>query len=259
VIGNAGATNTGAIDDLVEISRICKQYDIWFHVDGAYGAPAARSDLTRDLFAGLASANSVALDPHKWLYVPVECGCALIRGRDDLKSTFELVPDYLRQMSTDSEETGRKDWYTRTFQTTRDAKALRVWATFLAYGADGLLSEIENNIRTMRELGEKISQSSDFELLAPVVLSTICFRYISDAKEVQADENELNSINRELIAAIETDGRVFVPGTRVHGKIALRACTVNHRNRREHADRMLNSIRELAQSIVAQRRVGGHR
>lgn len=250
VVGNAGTVNTGAVDDLVELARICKAHDIWFHVDAAYGGPAAATDIVGSRFQGLRLADSIALDPHKWLYVPISCGLAMLRDPGRLEGAFRRVPAYLRSSAEQDDEGERLDWYTKTYQTTRDTKAFRVWATLLAYGAKRLRSEIENNIRSMRYLGEMIAESKDFELVAPVELSTVCFRYVSDDETVQTDEARLDRINRALLAAIERDGRVFVPGTTVRGQTVLRACTVNHRHTPRHGAYLLDTVREIAAAVM---------
>lgn len=234
VIGNAGTVNTGAVDPLDALADVAEEEDLWFHVDGAYGAPAARTDLVGDLFDGLARADSIALDPHKWLFVPFDAGCVLVRDPERLRDAFNLVPDYLRQ------DGGRHAPMEYGFELSRRVRALKVWMTLLAYGADALLDAIEDTIATMRHMAELVDQADDLELVAPAPLSVVCFRYRPPGPDETVDQ-----VNRVLPAAIEQDGRVFVAGTTVRGRPALRACSVNHRLDRSHVELALEVVREL--------------
>jgi glutamate/tyrosine decarboxylase-like PLP-dependent enzyme len=244
IVGSAGSTNTGAVDDLDRLASLASEYGLWFHVDAAYGGPAAGTTIARGLFAGIEKADSITLDPHKWLYLPVETGCALVRNPRHLEQAFSLKPDYLRRQASPNEYEPL-DWYARTFQFTRDAKAVRVWMTFLAHGADAIREEIDNNIQSMRYLGALLAGAPDFELLAPVALSTVCFRYVPQGY----DPEGLDELNRVLLDAVEKDGRVFVPGTRVHGMVSFRACTINHRHTKEHVERLMAVVRELGERV----------
>ena len=173
----------------------------------------------------------------------------LLRDAELLRRSFEVPCDYLR---SDEGARGAQgfDWFEHTLQHTRDLRALKVWLAFRAYGADRILASIEENIATMRHLGERIESSEDFELLAPVNLSTVCFRYRTKDPAVHEDEELLDDLNVRLRAQIERDGRVHLPGTRVGGREALRACTVNHRTTRAHAEELLSLVRELGSGLT---------
>ena len=245
VIGNAGTVNTGAIDPLDKLAEICKKYNLWFHVDAAYGGPAASTDIAKHLFNGLEYADSVALDPHKWLYVPIEAGCALVKDIKTLREMFSILPNYLK---LDIEKSHRFEFMEHTFQLSRSFKALKLWMTFKAYGADKLKKSIEDNIKVMRYLGELISKSEDFELLAPVTLSTVCFRYKTKELPLSKDEQYLSKLNKRLLELAEKDGRVFITGTMIaDNEVALRACSVNHRTKKKHVENLINVLRELAE------------
>lgn len=246
IIGNGGTVNTGAVDPLGTLADIASKHDLWFHVDAAYGGPAAAATLTRDLFTGIERADSVALDAHKWLYAPFEAGCSLIQNRQALRDTFSIIPDYLR---LDKEHAERVDFMEYGFQLSRNFKALKIWMAFKVYGAEAFRSAIQDNIETMRHLGSNIDQSSDFELLAPVPLSAVCFRYCTEAAPYQQDEDYLAVLNKRLLDAAERDGRVFITGTLIRGKVALRACTVNHRIQKRDVEVLLNILRELGSRI----------
>lgn len=234
VIGNAGTVNTGAVDPLDALADVAAEEDLWFHVDGAYGAAAAGTALVGGLFRGLDRADSVALDPHKWLFVPFGAGCVLVRDPERLRDAFSLVPDYLRQ------EGGRYAPMEYGFELSRRVRALKVWMTFVAYGVEALHDAIADNIRTMRHMADLVAQDDALELVAPVPLSVVCFRYRPAGSEETVDQ-----VNRALVAAIEQDGRVFIAGSTVRGRPVLRACSVNHRLERRHVALALDVVREL--------------
>jgi aromatic-L-amino-acid/L-tryptophan decarboxylase len=242
IVGNAGTVNSGAVDDLNALADLAKRYQIWLHVDGAYGGPASATPLTKEMFRGLEHADSLAFDPHKWLQVPFEAGCALVRSWKDLQDTYSLIPDYLRsEMATED----RFDYFEHGFQLSRNFKALKVWLTFLAYGADRLRKVIEDNILIMRHLGRLIEGTTDFELLAPVTLSIASFRY----RPAGVSEHVLDEINLLLAQTIESDGHFFLTSTRIHGKVALRACCINHRADEETVEELLHHVGKLARSL----------
>ncbi len=246
VIGNGGTVNTGAVDPLDLLADVCLKYDLWFHVDAAYGGPAAATTLARHLFKGIDRADSIALDPHKWLYVPFETGCVLVRNRHHLRDTFSILPDYLR---LDLDKSERFDFMEYSFQLSRNFKALKVWMTFKTYGAETLRASIEENIKTMRHLANLIDQSPDFERLSPVPLSAVCFRYRTGDLRHHGQEKYISLLNKKLLESVEKDGRTFITGTLIQGKTALRACCVNHRTRPGDVEYLLGILRELGSNI----------
>lgn len=245
VVGNAGSTNTGAVDPLDALADLCAEHGVWFHVDAAYGGPAAATPRAAGLFRGLARADSVALDPHKWLYVPFEAGCALVRDPAHLRRAFSLYPAYLR---ADADHADRFDFLEYGFQLTRSFRALKVWATFKAYGAPALAAAIDDNIGVMHHLAARLDADPEFERLAPAPLSIVCFRY--RGRDPHPDEAALNRLNRRLLDAVEADGRVFVSGTEIGGRTALRACCVNHRTRQADVDYLLDTLRTLGRAVA---------
>lgn len=249
VVGVAGTTNTGAVDPLNALADFCQARGLWFHVDAAYGGPAARTELAGKLFEGLEQADSVVLNPHKWLYVPAEAACILVRESATLRRTFQVVADYLK--SEEEVGTGAPfDFKDYGPQLHRSFRALKVWMTFKAYGAKKLRAAIESNIEIMRYLADRIDESHDFVRLAPVPLSIVCFQYRTADISRHRDGKYLNDLNNRLIETLEGDGRVFVSGTIIHGKRALRACSVNHRLCREHVDLLLEEIRQVGRSLA---------
>ena len=252
VVGNAGTTNTGSVDPLDALAEFCRDQDLWFHVDAAYGGPAACTKAAGKLFRGLDRADSVVVNPHKWLYVPAEAGCILVREPRALRRTFQVVADYLREESETGAD-GPLDFKDYGPQLHRNFRALKVWMTFKAYGARKLRAAIESNIEIMRYLADRIDQSQDFVRLAPVPLSVVCFQYRTTDIFVRGDQKYLDELNNELLKELEKDGRVFLSGTKINGKSVLRACSVNHRLRREDVDFLLDVVREVGRSLIAAR------
>lgn len=240
VIGNAGTVNTGAIDDLDALATVAAEHDLWFHVDAAYGGPAAGTRRVGRLFAGLDRADSVALDPHKWLYAPFDAGCVLVRDPAALRRAFSVVPDYL-QGSTRRDEPSEHG-----FELSRRFRALKVWMGFLAYGAAGLRAAIEDNLDVMAHLAALVDAADDLELAAPAPLSVVCLRY----RPPGLDDDAVDAVNTRLPAAIQADGRVFVAGTRLGGRPVLRACSVNHRLERRHVELAAAVVRDLGRRLA---------
>jgi aromatic-L-amino-acid decarboxylase len=249
VVGMGGTTNTGAVDPLNELADICRAQGLWFHVDAAYGGPAACTKVVGELFQGLDRADSVSVNPHKWLYVPPEVGCILVREPVALQHTFEVAADYFKDEG-EANPNAPIDFKDFGPQLTRSFKALKVWMTFKAYGVSKLRAAIESNIETMRYLARRIDESEDFIRLAPVPLSVVCFQYRPAGIPKHEDERYLNELNSRLIDAVEKDGRVFLSGTYIHGKRVLRACSVNHRLRREHVDFLFKVVSEIGSSLM---------
>ncbi|MBU8893982.1 hypothetical protein KRR26_00120 [Corallococcus sp. M34] len=247
IVGNAGTVNTGSVDDLDALADVAARQGLWFHVDGAYGAAAASVDLTRELFRGLQRADSIALDPHKWLQVPFEAGCALVRDWKSLRHAFGYDTPYLKARSDSAE---RWDWMGHTFQLSRSFRALKVWMQLQVYGSHALQSVIEGNVRLMQQLGEEISHARDFELMAPVPLSIACFRYVPAQGPALSDE-ALDLLNDRILEECERRGVFFLTGTKLSGRTALRACLVNHRTTEKETRGLLAHLRAIGEELVA--------
>jgi glutamate/tyrosine decarboxylase-like PLP-dependent enzyme len=248
VVGVAGTTNTGAVDPLSVMAEFCRAQRLWFHVDAAYGGPAARTEIVGQLFHGLEQADSVVVNPHKWLYVPAEAACILVREPTALRDTFRVVADYLKK--EDDIEDAPLDFKDYSPQLHRNFRALKVWMTFKAYGARRLRASIESNIEIMQYFADRIDESKDLVRLAPVPLSVVCFQYRTEDASRHSDQRYLDDLNSRLLDAVEKDGRVFLSGTTIHGKRALRACSVNHRLRHEDVDFLLDVIRQIGRSLA---------
>jgi aromatic-L-amino-acid/L-tryptophan decarboxylase len=243
IIGIAGTTNSGAVDNLTALAEIARKQKLWYHVDAAYGGPAARVESTAHLFRGIEHADSVVINPHKWLYVPFEAACILVKEPDLLRKTFSLIPDYLR---SNEDGGGRTDMMEYQLPLTKSFKSLKVWMTLKAYGADRITDTIQRDIENAKHLERLVNRSDDFELMAPVPLSIVCFRFKPDT----LGEEETDIFNRKLAHAIEQDGRIFLTATKVKGKTALRTCFINPRTTKKHVERIPEVIRDIASKIL---------
>ena len=249
VVGVAGTTNTGAVDPLSALAEFCQAQGLWFHVDAAYGGPAASTKAAGKLFRGLEQADSLVVNPHKWLYVPAEAACILVREPAALRQTFQVAADYLKK-ENEAGVDAPLDFKDYSPQLHRNFRALKVWMTFKAYGAEKLRAAIESNIEIMRYFANRIDESQDFVRLAPVPLSVVCFQYRTTDNYRHTDQQYLDDLNNRMLLALEKDGRVFLSGTTIHGKRALRACSVNHRLRREDVDFLLDVTRQVGRSLA---------
>jgi glutamate/tyrosine decarboxylase-like PLP-dependent enzyme len=218
-VGSAGTVTTGAIDPLREIADACAESEIWFHVDGAYGAFGVLDPVIADRYAGMELADSVALDPHKWLQVPAGVGCVLVRDRAQLRETYSLVPPYLRDDSGDP-----LGWYSEYgIEQTRPFRALSVWAALAARGRNGVASDIAACTSAARRLDELVAKDPDFELAAETEVSIVAFRY----SPAGIDDAEADRITHALAMAIQQRGRVFITDSLYRGRPVLRACLIN--------------------------------
>ena len=243
LIGNAGTVNTGAIDDLNALAEIAEKYELWYHIDGAYGALAGILDSLKADYQGMERADSIALDFHKWLYVPFEGGCTIVRSWDKLKRTYFKKAAYL-----DTElgnEGNRLEYNEHYFQLSRNAKAFKVWMTLKAYGLNQIKEMIQKDIDLTNYLNELVNTAEDFELVANSKLAVSCFRYTG----VMTDPSEIIEFNRRLMPELEKDGRVFIMGTSLKGDYAIRACFINHRKTKESTEYLLTVIREVARKM----------
>jgi len=242
VAASAGTVNTGAIDDLKTISAICRQHDLWFHVDGAYGAPGSLDERKKHLFAGLDRADSVSLDPHKWLYVPVDAGCLLFRDADASRAAFSTEDaDYIKTHGyTDEEAFAFWDY---GVELSRRFRALKVWMTLQYYGSRRIANAISEDIALAAYLGEIVSSADDFELLAPVELSICCFRYVPKGSTSDA---ELDRLNERIMEMVQKGGRAYLSNATVNGKFALRACITNFRTTKSDIEETVAAVRKAA-------------
>jgi aromatic-L-amino-acid decarboxylase len=247
VIATGGSTNTGAIDDLSAIAGVCRRHDVWLHVDAAYGGPAILTTEYAGPLHAIAQADSVALDPHKWLFVPVEAGMVLVRDADAMRSTFSLVPPYIRQSGSAGDVYGLPWFSEYGFQQTRGFRALKVWMTLQQFGLNGFREAIEQNLALAEYLASRVRDARDLELMAPPSLSIVCFRFVDPSL---AGDEAIAALNRTLLERLQLGGEAFLTSTELRGRYVLRACFVNYRSRREDVDRMLAAVRAIGQEIT---------
>lgn len=242
VVGSAGTVNTGAVDPLEELSTIAREFDLWFHVDGAYGAPGVLDARKKQLFAGLDRADSVSLDPHKWLYVPVDAGCLLFRDEANARAAFNTEDaDYIKTHGyTDDEAFAFWDY---GVELSRRFRALKVWMTLQFYGTRRIAEAISDDISLAAYLGELVSNAEDFELLAPVELSICCFRYVPPGAKLS--DAELDRLNERIMERVQKGGRAYLSNATVKGRFALRACITNFRTTKADIDETIAVIREV--------------
>lgn len=243
LVGNAGTVNTGAIDDLNALASLAEKYQLWFHVDGAYGGLASALPSVKPLYAGIERADSVALDFHKWLYQPFELGCVLVRNWDKMRETYFKRADYLGSQFTP--ETTRFEFNEHYFQLSRNAKAFKAWFSLKAYGFGRIRAMMQKDIDLTHYLAQLVKQSDDFVLKSEGDLAIACFQY----KGSLSNPSEIEQLNQRLVPALEADGRVFITGTKLRGEFVLRACLINHRKDQASVAYLLETIRDVAQKI----------
>ncbi|HEU0302675.1 MAG TPA: pyridoxal-dependent decarboxylase, partial [Longimicrobium sp.] len=245
VIGTAGTVNTGASDDLAALADFCAAEGLWFHVDGAFGAWAYASDALRPRVAGMERADSLAFDLHKWGYLPFECACILVRDGEVHRAAFAATAPYLAQTER-GVIAGGLPFADRGIDLTRGFKALKVWMSFKAHGVDAIIRLVEQNVAQARHLAARVEASPVLELLMPVQLNVVCFRYAP----AQLPEAERNAVNREILIRLQEDGVAVPSGTLVRGRYAIRVANVNHRSRREDFDALADAVERLGREVV---------
>jgi glutamate/tyrosine decarboxylase-like PLP-dependent enzyme len=248
VVGTAGTVNTGAIDPLDALAEFCRRESLWFHVDGAYGAMAVLSRELAPLFAGLERADSIAADPHKWLYVPYEAGATLVREGGRLAATFRKFPEYLAS-DPESPFPGPAWFAERGVELSRGFKALKVWMGIQVHGTRAYARAIENDVALARFLSDEVDRRSDFERMADPVLSIANFRYRPAGAALS--ESELDRLNRRIINRLVGAGSFFLAPTILKGRTAMRACIVNFRTTKEDLTFLLDEAARVGKELTA--------
>ena len=248
VIGTGGSVSTGAVDPLRDIAAVCREYGAWFHVDGAYGGFAAAVPEGPDDLRGLSEADSVAVDPHKWLYAPLEAGCALVRNPEALRAAFWYHPPYYH---FDEQATNYVDYGP---QNSRGFRALKVWLALRHVGAAGYRRMIAEDIRLSQAMAAAVSRHPDLELMTQD-LSITTFRYVPRDLRTEVREERIeryvDSVNRELLDRLQRGGEVFVSNAVIHGRYALRACIVNFHTDLVDVEALPEIVARVAQQVDA--------
>jgi aromatic-L-amino-acid/L-tryptophan decarboxylase len=247
VAATAGTTATGAIDPLPEIADLCAGHGLWMHVDAAYGGAAVLAPALRPLLAGIERADSIAFDPHKWLYTPQSSACLLVRDPATLLRSFSIDAAYVRE---DADLSGRglnigelgPQW-------SRAFLALKVWLSLAAHGTEAYGRRIAHDVELARYLDERVREHPDLEPMCPVTLSIACYRYAPAAAGL--DDRALDALNERLMIGIRREGRAFPSNAELRGRYCLRACLVNHRTEAQDVDALLEATLRLGAELVA--------
>jgi glutamate/tyrosine decarboxylase-like PLP-dependent enzyme len=247
VVATAGTTATGAIDPLPAVAAVCAEHGLWLHVDAAYGGAAALAPELRPLLDGIELADSIAFDPHKWLYTPQSSACLLVRDPRHLLQSYSIHAAYVRD---DASLSGRGTNIGELGpQWSRAFLALKVWLSLAAHGTDAYGRRIAHDVELARYLDRRVREHPDLEPMSPVTLSIACFRYAPAAAAL--DDATLDALNERLMVAIRRDGRAFPSNVELGGRYGLRACLVNHRTEAGDIDALMDATVTLGAELAA--------
>jgi aromatic-L-amino-acid/L-tryptophan decarboxylase len=244
VIASAGTVNTGSIDPLAEIAVIARTHRLWLHIDGAYGAFAALA--VPEKFHGLAEADSLSMDAHKWLFQPLDCGCLLYRNPEVARKTFNYIGDYARQLSADPIEGFA--FFEESIELSRRFRALKLWLSLRYHGLQAFRAAIRVNLEQAQRLAEAIKNNGHLELNGPVELSAVCFRHLVSA---DASEQKRNRFNLALLKKVVSRGKVYLSNAELRGRFCLRACIVNHLTTDDDIDAVIPEVLAAASELVS--------
>jgi glutamate/tyrosine decarboxylase-like PLP-dependent enzyme len=248
VIASAGTVNTGAIDPLDAIADVCARHRVWLHVDGGYGAPAILTDEYRAQLTAIGRADSVGIDAHKWMYVPVDAGMVLIRDAKLMRDTFSLVPPYLRS-DDDRHGVHGPPWLSEYgSEQTRPFRALKVWMALRYFGTSGYARLISHDIAMARRLADRVRATPELELWEPQGLSIVCFRAVPSSLE--GDDSAIDALNQRVLASLQLGGKAFLSSTVLGGRTWLRACIVNPGTMPEDIDAVFEAVLDAVRSYL---------
>lgn len=238
VVASAGTTNVGAVDPMVEVADLCRVHDAWFHVDGAYGAAAMMCRRGRTALAGMERADSLSLDPHKWMFQPYEIGCVLVRDRELLRNTFEMKPDYMK----DVHQLDGINFSDHGVQLTRSFRALKLWLSLKVFGAAAFRTAIDHGFDLAEHAERVLSSSKLWEVITPAQMAIVAFRYANSARSA----NDLDRINDAIVNELIADGFAMLSATRLDGRTALRMCTINPETTTADVDDTIAKLESIA-------------
>ena len=245
IIATAGTTNTGAVDPLAELADLCQQEDLWLHVDGAYGAVACLTERGKTALAGMERAHSLAMDAHKWMFQPIECGCVLVRERRWLRQTFGESPELLKDVEQEGEEL---NFMYMGIQLTRHFRALKLWMSLKVFGVNAMRRAIERGFELAELTESLLRDAGNWEIVTPARMAILTFRYIPRGN----DESLADEVTNALVLALARDGFAFASSTKLRGKTVLRMCTNNPRTTEEDLRRTVALMGKLAGDLEAQ-------
>lgn len=245
LIGCAGTTNTGAVDPLDALADLAERYDLWYHIDGAFGALACLAPGIGERLKGMERADSLAFDLHKWFYLPFEIGCVLVRDAEAHRRAFAAHPDYLEKAARGV--AAGEIWFgDYGIQLTRSFRALKAWMAFQTYGVDQVGRIIGQNMHQAAYLGREVEARPNMELMAPVDLNVVCFRFVDPA----IDPSQLNAFNGEVLIRLQESGAAVPSSTVLEGRFALRCAITNHRSRDEDFDLLLDTVESIGREML---------
>src|SRR5437763_3563205 len=254
VVANAGTVNTGAVDPLAEIREIADRFQLWMHVDGSYGAFAVLAESARKLFGGIERADSIALDPHKWLYLPVDVGCGISRETEIARAEFAPEAEYTRIIGQEADEAFA--FWDYGPELSRRFRALKVWMLLKGIGVRALGEAIEKDLECAGYFEKLVKEGDDFEMLAPVELSIFCFRHLparlkrtlatASPSEREKIEEQLDAHNERLLLALQRDGSSYLSNARLRGRFSLRGCVMNYRTTLRDMEILIDDLRRVA-------------
>ncbi len=242
IVGSAGTVSTGSIDPLPELATLAGACGAWFHIDGAYGALAAIAEPEK--FAGLSQADSLSLDPHKWLYQPVDCGCLLYRDRGAAQKAFAHTGDYAKSLLEDSVESFA--FFEESMELSRRFRALKLWLSLRFHGLEKFREAIRQDLENAQRLARLVRNETELEVMAPVPLSAVCFRYVAKSDS----RIDLNALNQSILQRVVRRGKVFLSNASIQGKFALRACFVNHRTTPDDVAQVVSEVIAAGRELV---------
>jgi aromatic-L-amino-acid/L-tryptophan decarboxylase len=267
VVANAGTVSTGAFDPLAEVAQVARHHNLWLHVDASYGGFAVMAQSARHLFERIEEADSISLDPHKWLYLPIDCGCVLYKDGAAARAAFSHTAEYTRVLERDPDEAFA--FWDYGPELSRRFRALKVWMMFKHVGTRALGQAIERNMACARYFAALVKASEDFQMLAPVELSIFCFRYVprdlkhelereSDEQErgeqerggrAKAINRELDDLNERVMTELQREGDAYLSNARVRGRFSLRGCVLNYRTTERDMEILLEDVRRVAERL----------
>jgi aromatic-L-amino-acid/L-tryptophan decarboxylase len=241
IVAQGGSANVGSVDPIEQVASVCRKYNLWLHVDAAYGGAAILTKTKKHLFQGIEQADSITVDPHKWFYIPTEAGLVLIKDKEKLHNTFTKTS--CKAYKGDDTETNFLDY---GLQLTRTSRAMKVWFAFKTYGLDKIGKCVEQNILLANELKNKFANEPNWEILNPVSLSVVCLRFAPDS---MADTNSINELQGIILNRLETSGKAFITPVFVNGENGIRICFANHRTTLRDVEVLHETLTSIAEEL----------